>query len=393
MKIAIVHDYLFQFGGAEKVIESWLRMYPEADLLTSFFVKENFKQSQEISLAIYQKRIKTTWLQNLFGSNSIICKKYFKHFFWLYPLVMSQVVLKNYDLVIISSTYCAKNVRFKNCSKIVHYCHSPTRFLHGLITETDLQTVNPILRIVMPIFKFFLKKLDLKAVKYLNKNNTIWFSNSKHIQDVIKKVYQTDSVLLYPPVEISNFLQIPKITNITTPYYYYFGRVSFHKRIDLAIQTCLEMRRKLVITGIAVYEAEMKKLQQIVTDYEKKYPQTKGLVSFTGRSSDKERNTLLSGARAFLFPGKEDFGIAPIEALASGTPIIAYQAGGALEYIIEDVNGVFFAEQTVDKMKKAILQFEQKTIWNESQIRDSIKTFDEKIFARDFQDKICNLKI
>ncbi len=385
MKIAIVHDYLFQYGGAEKVVEKWLHIYPQAEVYTSFLVARNFRQSEELSLAINQDRIKTTWLQKWFGSPRQKLKKYFKHFFWLYPLVMSRVTIKNYDLVIISSTYCAKNIHLLNCGKIFHYCHSPTRFLHGLVTETDHQTVSPLLRWLMPIFKAFLRPLDLRAVDYLNRNGTVWFSNSRHIQEVVRQVYHTESEVLYPPVQINHFLELPKKTQTQTPYYYYFGRVSFHKRIDLAILACLELNRKFIITGASAFAAEMDKLKQIVRNYEKENLQAQGLIQFAGRSSDQERDELLAGAKAFLFPGKEDFGIAPIEALASGTPLVAYQAGGALEYVQEGLNGVFFAEQTVESMKSAILKFETQPKWNPEQIRQSAQAFDEKAFEREFR--------
>jgi len=398
MRVAIVHDYLFQFGGGEKVVEKWLKMYPQADLWTSFFVQEKFTSSPEITTAFQQNRLKTTWLQKLFGTRQkgLISKppflgKYFKHFFWLYPLVMSFVKIKNYDLVIISSTYCAKYVKLENCSKVIHYCNSPTRFLHGLVTETDHKTITPIFRIFLPLIKFVLKSLDLRAVRYLNQKGVFWISNSQNIQNLVSEVYKTKSVVLYPPVEISKFLQLPKNINTQEPYYYYFGRISFHKRIDLAILACLELGRKLVITGSSAYQAEMDKLKKIVIDYEKLHPQLQGLIIFTGRSSDQERNELLAGCRAFLFPGKEDFGIAPIEALASGTPVIAYKAGGALEYIKQNQNGIFFEEQTVASMKQAILDFENKNNWNEEVIRDSAKPFNEDYFEEKFKSIVANL--
>ncbi len=285
----------------------------------------------------------------------------------------------------ISSTYCAKNVRLENNQKIIHYCHSPTRFLHGLVTETDQKTIPKRFRFLLPLLKIFLKPLDLHAVKNLNRAGTIWLANSKYIQSLIEKVYQTKSTVLYPPVEIDVFLDLPKQVNQQEPYYYYFGRISFHKRVDLAIKACLELGRKLVITGTAAYDAEMNKLKEIVLNFEKANPDAVGLITFTGRAGNQERNLLLSKAQAFLFPGKEDFGIAPIEALASGTPLIAYQAGGALEYVQEDFNGVFFENQEVEDMKQAILSFEKLEYWDQGKIKQSAKPFDEKHFEQNFR--------
>jgi len=391
MKVAIVHDYLFQFGGGEKVVESWLRMYPQADLWTSFFVAPKFTDSAPIQQTYTDKRLKTTWLQFWFGTRKVGTKiklgwlnKYTKHFFWLYPLVMSCLTIQNYDLVIISSTYPAKYVKLKNCHKIIHYCHSPTRFLYGLVTEVDHQTIPLVYRLLLPFFKLILKHFDLYAVKRLNRQGTLWITNSKNTQAMVQKVYQTTSQVIYPPVQIEHFLALPKRTNYQDPYYYYFGRISFHKRLDLAIQACLELGRKLFISGVSAYPLEMKKLERIVTEFEQNHPEKTGLIKFLGRSSDQERDELLSGCLALLFPGKEDFGIAPIEALASGTPVIAYQAGGALEYIRHRENGIFFQEQTVESLKSAILLFESQTRWDEQLIRQSAKNFSEANFQKQF---------
>ncbi len=391
MKVAIVHDYLFQFGGGEKVVESWLRMYPQADLWTSFFVETKFTDSPVIQQAYLDHRLKTTWLQFWFGTRKVgtttklgWLNKYTKHFFWLYPLVMFCLTIQNYDLVIISSTYPAKYVKLKNCRQIIHYCHSPTRFLHGLVTEVDHQTIPLIYRLVLPLFKLVLKYFDLYAARKLNKQGTVWLTNSKNTQALVEQIYQTTSQVIYPPVQIEHFLSLPKRTNYQDPYYYYFGRISFHKRLDLAILACLELGRKLFITGVSAFPLEMEKLQKIVTDFEQKNPDRVGLIKFLGRSSNQERDQLLSGCRAMLFPGKEDFGIAPIEALASGTPVIAYQAGGALEYIQHTKNGILFQEQTVENLKSAILLFESQSQWDEAFTRNSTTKFSEASFQQQF---------
>jgi hypothetical protein len=140
MKVAIVHDYLHQFGGAEKLVEQWLEMYPDATVYTSFITPEKFTSSPLITKAYEENRIKTTWLQ--WWLPSII--QLYKHFFWLYPLVMSWVVVKNFDKVIISSTYCGKTIHLQDNAQVVHYCHSPTRFLHGLTTETDHKSLSKV---------------------------------------------------------------------------------------------------------------------------------------------------------------------------------------------------------------------------------------------------------
>jgi glycosyltransferase involved in cell wall biosynthesis len=384
MKIAIVHDYLHQYGGAEKVVEKWLEMYPDADVYTSFYTPEKFESSQIYEKARIEGRIHTTWLQSVIPR--II--KFYKHLFWLYPIVMSFLVVKGYDVVLISSTYCAKNVRYKGCKKIIHYCHSPVRFLHNLVTETDHKSINPVYRIIIPFLKAPLKWMDLKAVAYLNKNECIWIANSEFIKETIKQVYDTDSIVIYPPIELSKYLHINRNSNEIQDYYLCHGRISFHKRLDLAINSCLVLGKKLKISGSSSFAHEMDTLKKIVTDFESAHPESKGLVEFLGRTTDDQVIELITHCKAFLFPGKEDFGITPIEMLAGGVPLIAYKAGGALEYVQDGVNGVFFPDQTVESMTKVIQEFETTFNQNPKNIKKTSLPFDEKTFRKQISDLI-----
>ncbi len=376
MKVAIVHDYLHQYGGAEKVVESWLEIYPEADIYTSFFTPTTFKESKQITKAHKENRIKTSWLQSFIPK--II--KFYKHFFWIYPIAMSMMKIKNYDVVLISSTYCGKNPRYENCPKLIHYCHSPTRFLHGLITETDHKTLNPIFRIVISIIKSPLRWMDLRAVKYLNKNNCVWIANSNFIKETIKQVYKTNSITIYPPINLDQFLKIKKPKK-PQDYFLCHGRISFHKRLDLAIKGCLETNNKLIIGGTSALPSETDSLKKIVTDYIRQNPRKKGLITFLGRTTQKEYLELLKDAKGFLFPGKEDFGITPIEVLASGTPIIAYQAGGALEYVENKKNGIFFKDQSISSIKNAIREF-PKVKFNPATIKKTSRPFSDLEFKK-----------
>ncbi len=375
MNIAIVHDYLHQYGGAEKVVESWLDMYPEAHIYTSFIIPRQFETSPQISKAFQEGRIHTTWLQYILPH--II--KFYKHLFWLYPIVMSFLTVKNYDTVLISSTYCAKNVRYKNCKKLIHYCHSPVRFLHNLTTETDHKSINAILQFIIPFFKSPLKWMDLRAVEYLNNQGCLWLANSKYIQQTIEEVYHTKSLVVYPPIDLEKFLPIQRKPGNIADFYLCHGRISFHKRLDLAIMVCLELKKPLKISGSGSFQHEIDSLKKLVNDYETTHPQTKGLVEFLGRTTNEQVQDLLTSCKGFLFPGKEDFGITPIEVLASGVPIIAFKSGGALEYISDGMNGVFFDEQHVESVKQAIEKFElshfDTTNIKQTSLQFSIDTF------------------
>lgn len=382
MKVAIVHDYLHEFGGGEKVVEKWLQLYPQADLYTAFFIRGKFKDSEGFAnLKDRKKRVFTTFVQKIMTKSW--GKKFFKHLFWLYPLAMKTLKVKGYDLVLISSVYCAKNPKFINNKKIIHYCHSPTRFLHGLTTEIDHKKLSFIWRVLIPIFKFPLKRIDLKAVKRLNKQNAVWLANSKFIKQKIREIYKTDSEVVYPPIELKKFLKIKrKRSDQQEDYYLCHGRISHHKRIDLAVHACIKMGKKLKVSGSFTSPVEEKSIKQIVEKYEKENPTNKGLVEFLGRTTDEQYYQMLSECRAFLFPGEEDFGIAPVEVLAAGVPVIAYRSGGALEYIEDGVNGVFFKKQQIGYLANAIQEFEAVEGWSPTKIRETVLDFDEKNFNK-----------
>jgi glycosyltransferase involved in cell wall biosynthesis len=396
-KIAIVHDFCFQYGGAEKVVEKFLEMYPEADLITPIFIQSKFKSSETFNNLFQSKRIKTTWLNGMFNWNNGVMLKYFKHFFWLYPLAMRFVVLRDYDVILISSTDCGKQIRFNNSPRILHYCHTPTRYLHGL-TDSESYQISIFQKLLLPIFVFFLRPLDLSAVRYLNSKNCIWVANSVFVQGLIKEIYGTDSTVVYPPIEVTKYLSIERSKSILRSenemrvvqndrlikknnFYLCHGRISFHKRIDLAIKACLDLGINLKISGTSGLPQDMTDLQKIIDDSENRFPSKKGLIELLGRTTDEQVLDLITNCKGFIFPGKEDFGIAPVEMLSVGVPLIAYKAGGALEYVEDGVNGVFFTEQTVESLKEGIINFEIISSWDTDKIKNSVKIFDEENFA------------
>jgi glycosyltransferase involved in cell wall biosynthesis len=386
LKVALVHDYFNQNGGAEKVMDNLLEMYPHADLYTATFIPENFKNDPNLLRAYQDGRVKTTILDKLFLKNGKKTKalNYFKHLFFIYPIIMSFVKVKNYDLVIISSTYCGKNIRTENCKKLVHYCHSPVRFLHGLVTETDHATLSWFQNLVINIFKPLLKFLDLRAVAHLNSQNCLWIGNSKFIKKTVDQVYGVSSLVLFPPVDLDKYLPIVKNENPSEEFYLCHGRISFHKRIDLAISACLQLNRKLYISGSSALESDMDSLRALVPEAKKE------LIVFLGRTTDEQLYKLISEAKAMLFPGKEDAGISPIEMLAGGLPVIAYGAGGALEYVVEGQNGVFFYQQKTDALANAIKHFELST-FDTSKIKDSSKQFSKETFEQKFRSIVASI--
>jgi glycosyltransferase involved in cell wall biosynthesis len=394
-KIAIVHDYFGQYGGAEKVVEVWLEMYPEAIIYTSYIIPEKLKFSEPITKAWKEGRVVTTPIQAIFRIKWM--QKFQKHLFWVYSILMSFITVTNADVVLISSTHCGKNVSIGNSTsnqvpKIIHYCHSPTRFLHGFVTERDHKSLNYIFQFSIPFFTFWLKIMDLNAAKYLTKKGAIWVGNSKFICSLIKQVYNVDSILIYPPTDIQKFFNIQPTQPLSNNLYYLcHGRISFHKRLDLAIQACLELGIPLKIGGTSALPKEMADLKSLVASFESKNPNSAGLIEFLGRTSDEQYLYLLENCKGFLFPGKEDAGITPIEVFASGIPVIAYQAGGALEYLQNGINGVFFKDQTVDSLKSGILEYQEllsKSNFSSTKIKETAHPFSQKIFENKITDLV-----
>lgn len=381
-RVAIVHDYMFQFGGAEKVIEHFFKLFPTADFYTSFSTPEHFKSSKELLPILTGNRIKTTWAQKIFDikihkgkvNERRLFDRYQKHLFWLYPILMRFLVVKDYDLVIISSTDCGKQITLKNNKRVVHYCNSPSRYLNGLVTGANHNKLPFVYRIFIPFFVFWLKKLDQNSVKRLASANTEWIGNSNFIRTVIKQVYGVDSIVLYPPMDLTSFFKIKRKSSEIEDFYLSLGRISFHKRLDLMIESCLLLGRKLKIAGTSARPDEIDALKLIVEKAVKCDPSKSGLIHFLGRVSDEEYTELVRTAKCFLFPGKEDFGITPIEILASGVPIVAFGQGGALEYVRPGINGVLFESQTVDCLCNAILEFEKSTFDPET-IQKSVQNF------------------
>lgn len=375
MKVAIVHDYFNQNGGAEKVCETLLTIYPDADVYTSVFNPVNFETNEPITNSYKACKVHTSFLNNIFvrDGKPTYWIKYFKHLYFVYPLAMYCMEVKNYDLVLISSTYSAKNIRLRNNRKLIHYCHSPARFLHGLVTEKDHSTLPIWQRIISFLIAPLLKIIDLGAVRNLVNNNAIWISNSKFIQDTVNDVYHVDSQIIYPPVDINKFAQVIRNPIPEQEFYLCHGRISFHKRLDIAIEACIKLNRTLYISGVSALQNDIDNLKKLIP------ADKQNLITFLGRTTDKELANLVSNAKAMIFPGKEDAGIAPIEMIAAGLPVIAYQSGGALEYVIDKVNGVFFEIQDVDCLVDKILEFEDLKL-DTTIIKSTVNKFSDQYF-------------
>lgn len=341
LKVAIVHDYLKEFGGAEKVVESLIEIFPQADLYTSVFLPEYAGPHKE---KVLSWNVKTTFLQNIPFKGKLISL-----FRLVAPLVFATIDLRNYDLVITSNagTYTSPNfVKVSKKTLLIAYYHTPPRYLYGYAVANDW-TSNFIRRFFFYLGKIpmhFLRILDFKAAqipKYI-------LVNSSEVKNRVKKFYARDSFVIYPPVEIPS-----TYTSKKENYYLIGGRVSRHKGHDIAIKAFTKLGLPLKVFGgtFASYGLDQFKKQAGEN------------IEFLNEVTDSQKWKLMKNAKAFIFPSEnEDFGIIPVEAMACGTPVIALNQGGVKETVVEGLTGHFFNLRNVRSLSKAVERFEKMKI-------------------------------
>ncbi len=357
-KIALIHDYLTQFGGAEKVIESIHELHPWAPLYTAIY------NPTSLNNAFSDWDIRTSFLQNFPGA-----KNHTRLFLPFLPAAFESFNLKNFDLVISSASAFAKGVITHPGTKHICYCHTPTRYLWSdadrYIKEVALPwPANKIAPYLMPYALQYYRLWDYRAAQ----RPDILIANSKTVQDRIKKYYNRDSIIIYPPVQVNNFTV--RKTNDIKDYYLVISRLMPYKRVDLVIKAFNRLRLPLIVVGTGE-DAPLKAL-------------AKNNITFTGWVGEDKKKELLQGARALIFPQEEDFGITAVEALASGVPVIAYSQGGATEIIEEGKSGLFFHEQIWEELadKVARFQFIYKN-FDPQVCRARAEIFSEKRFNRE----------
>lgn len=330
MKVAIVHDWLVTYGGAERVVEQMLKMYPEADIFTLVY------DEKKMGKIFPKEKIHTSFVQKIPKATKLYTK-----FLSLMPKAFEGFDLTSYDLVIASSSSCAKGVITSPDTAFVAYIHSPMRYAWDLYYDYFKRSGK--------ITKLFMK-LQMPAIRqwdFLSSQriNTL-VANSSYIKKRIKKFWNRDAKVIFPPVDTDRLSP----NNLPAEdFYVVFSRFVSYKRVDLAISACGQLEKKLVVIGSGSQEAELKALAS-------KYRNAD--ITFTGRISDEDVKSYLQKCRAMIFSAEEDFGIIPVECQACGRPVIAFGKGGALETVVDGTTGIFFEQQTEDSLKKAILKFE-----------------------------------
>ncbi|AYA62826.1 glycosyltransferase family 4 protein [Alteromonas sp. RKMC-009] len=351
-RIAIVHDWLIDNGGAEKVLKSILEIYPQSDIFT---LVHSDKFNDEY---INSKNIKTSFINKL-----PLARKKYRSYLPLFPLAVEQFDLSDYD-VIISSSYCvAKGVITGPRQLHVCYCHSPVRYAWDLQYQY-LKESNLLSGIKSYVARYFLSKLRIWDVISSNRVD-FYLSNSNFIQRRIKKCYRRNAETIYPPVETSAF----ELSEIKKDYYFSCSRLVQYKKIKLIVQAFnLMPNKKLIVAGTGPEFDDIAKI-------------AKENITMLGYVQFDELKVLMAEAKCFVFAAEEDFGIIPVEAQACGTPVVAYGKGGSLETVIDGKTGLHFQHQTTESICNAIEKFEKLT-FNPKDIREHALTFDDSIFKQ-----------
>ncbi|NQU16561.1 MAG: glycosyltransferase [Candidatus Saganbacteria bacterium] len=346
-KIAIVHDYLNQFGGAERVVAALHDIFPDAPIYTSIYDE---KRMPEI---FKQMDIRTSFMQKL----PFVMQKY-RYYFWFYPKAIESFDLSEYDLVLSSSSAYAKGAKKRKDALHVCYCHNPMRFVWRYDDYIKQENINIAAKKLLPFFLDRLKKWDLQT----NNQVDYFIANSRAVAKRISSFYNRESAVINPPIETKTFSPDKNNKN----YFLIVSRLLGYKRIDIAIEAFSRLGLPLKIVGDGPARKTLKKSASLN-------------IEFLGLVDDVELKRLYSECRALLFTGEEDFGMVPLEGAASGRPTIAYKRGGALETIVDQKTGLFFKEQSVDSLLDAVARFE-KISFDRDFVRKHAQKFDKIVF-------------
>jgi len=349
MNLVLAHDYLIQMGGAERVVAAMHRRFPQAPIYTSAVCRQTLWEDFQ------DAEIRTTWLQH---APSIGNHTHFKKYLPLYPAAFRSFGVVKADYAWISSSTFAKYMRFAPGTRTVCYVHNPTRFLWQTDAYVDHEVgnsaLNRIVRAALPLFRRF----DVAAARRMD----VLVANSRNVQERILRCYQRPSLVIYPPVQTSRF----QVSTIDEGFYLIVSRLLSYKNVDLAVRAFNKTGKNLVVIGDG---PQRQALEQMAGPS----------VQILGRCSDADIKSHFERCRAFVFPGHEDFGITPVEAMACGKPVIALQKGGALETVVENETGVFFGEPSEAALLAAIAHLE-KVSWDPAHIRKHAEQFSEEHF-------------
>ncbi len=383
MRVALVHDYIKEYGGAERVLEALHELYPNAPVFTSIYLPHY--------LGPHRERFKNWDIRTSYFQYVPFNAKLISPFRIVAPCVFSRFDFSKFDVVIVSATgaYFPNLINKKNAIQIC-YSHTPPRYLYGYATAREWKKTL-ILRSIGEIANHFLRIADYKS----SKNVDYYIANSHNIAGRIKKFYRREATVIYPPVDIQASSSIASSVQVINKelnanhldakrYYLAGGRLARPKHIDLIVEACLQLGVPLKVfgKGFAGYEKELQ---------HRSFNKKDGNIEFVGEVSDEEKWQLMRNAKAYIFAAEdEDFGITPVEAMSFGIPVIAYRSGGVVESVIEGKTGLFFNDLSVSSVISAIEKFatltfsedvckKQSEKFSKERFKKEIKTFVEKV--------------
>lgn len=353
MKVALVHDDLVQWGGAERVMVALSEIFPEAPIYTSVYDKENKLLSQYFA----PKKIITSFLQQVPQWKTL-----YKALLPFYPVAFEQFDFSDFDVVISHSTRFAKSIITKPQTKHICYCPTPPRFLWNFSGEKSNTLLAPYFNFLRIYDQVIASRVDM------------WVANSVNVQKRIKKIYRQDAKVIYPFADIEKLSQIAPFDG---GYLLVISRLNKYKRVDLAITAANKLKIPLKIIGNGPEKYSLIELAG-------------SSVEFLGNISDDLLVQVLAGCKAVLVPGEEDFGMVSVEAQALGKPVIAYGRGGSLETIIDGETGYFFQFQTVESVIQALEDLDKRG-YNQKRCLSQAQKFSKQRFREDFCDLIDSL--
>lgn len=356
MRIALVHYWLVNMRGGEKVLESLCSLYPSADIYT------HVVDRKRISKSLNKHHIHTTFINKL-----PFARTKYQIYLPFMPLALEQLDLRKYDLVISSESGPAKGVLTSAKTPHICYCHSPMRYLWDFYQDY-LEECSSLKRIMFRYVAHKLRMWDLASASRVDH----FIANSNNVAARIRKHYRREAEIIYPPIDVDFFTPQTqeKILTGQQKTYIMIGQLVRYKATHIAVEAFNSSGKKLLIIGEGSEEQSLRRI-------------AKDNIQFLGRVDDATLKKTLAQARALIFPGEEDFGIVPLEAMAAGIPIIAYGQGGVLETVQENKSGLFFQEQTAQSLNAAVEAFErQESQFSAHTIQKSVQHFSRTIFEK-----------
>jgi glycosyltransferase involved in cell wall biosynthesis len=348
MRVALVHDWLTGMRGGEKCLEVLCELFPDAPLYTLLHIKNS------VSEVIESHEIRTSFVQKLPS-----VKSKYRSYLPLFPRAIESFDFSKFDLLLSSSHCVAKGVRVNKTGLHICYCHTPMRYVWDQYDEYfGKGRAGGAVRGLMATVAPYLRRWDTRTADRVS----FFIANSENVKERIGRLYHRAADIIYPPVDTERF----QLSLTNEGYYLIVSALVPYKRIDIAIEAFNTNRKRLIVVGKGPEEETLRRL-------------AKPNIQFTGWVDDAELSKMYSGCTALVFPGVEDFGIVPLEAMACGKPVIAYKAGGALETVIDGITGIFFEEQTLQAILSAIESL-QTVRFNPRSIREHALKFRRAVF-------------